>query len=362
MASRLKKRVSTHAHPWQIGRLVWQRVRPPAILFVAIFLVVSLGVWLLERDAPDTKVVTFLDAVWLNICTVSTVGYGDTFPVTTPGRLVMGLFILFTLTTIGFFLTALNEAVIEVKKMEENGLLGTDMREHIIVCGFSPVARTAIEELLTVGRNVAVICDNAEDFPRAQAFGPRANYFVTSGELTQDILRQRLNAETASTAVIATEDDTANIVAALNIRAINPSVRVVVAVKTEALRQTLIASGVTYVASPFELSGRLVASAAFEPEVARFIDDISSGIGGYDVQQYSAMAFEGRTIVEVRKLLVEVEGPLLVGIARWEEGAFQLLPHPPRDLVIGKRDHLLVLANEEHIAIMKAEFNLTQGR
>ncbi len=364
MASKLLQRVLPRVkmHPWRISRLVWRRASRPLFLFSAVFLAVSVAVWLLERGAPETQVETFFDAVWLNVCTVSTVGYGDSFPVTAAGRVVMGVFILFTLTTIGFFLTALNEAVIEVKNMEEKGLLGTDMEGHIVVCGFSPVARTAIEELLAVGRDVAVICENAEDFPKAQQYGPRPNYFVTTGELSQEVLRDRLNAGKAYAAVIATADDTANIVASLNVRALNASTRIVVAVGTEALRQTLIDSGVTYVASPYELSGRLVASAAFEPDVARFIDDISSGLAGYDVQQYPARAFQGRTIKEVRQRLIEVDGPLLVGLARWSEGKYELLPHPPQDLELDGRDHILVLANDEHVRRMREEFDLVQGR
>ena len=51
----------------------------------------------------------------------------------------------------------------------------------------------------------------------------------------------------------------------INVRSVNVNCRVIVYIKREELRQTLHASGVTYVASPFELSGRLIASAAFEP-------------------------------------------------------------------------------------------------
>lgn len=346
----------------QLGKLLWRRVRKTGLLFGSSFVIVSLVVWLLERNAEGTHIVTLLDAMWLNVCTISTVGYGDTFPITTSGRIVMGAFILFTLVTIGFLLTAVNEAVIEVKRMEERGLLGTVMTDHIVVCGFGPVARTAIDELLAAGRDVAVICEEPDDFEKAQRLGPRANYFVTTGELNQEILKERLNAEQAYAGVVATRDDTVNIVASLNMQAVNPKMRIVVAVKTEAIRQTLVASGVTYVASPFELSGRLVASAAFEPDVARFIDDITSGIGGSDVQQYSAEPFAGKTVRDVRQALVDDDGPLLVAVAKWTEGSFEILSHPPKDLKLDKRDHLIVLANDDQLEHMREKFDVHQGR
>lgn len=41
-----------------------------------------------ERDAPEANITTFGDALWWASTTVTTVGYGDRFPVTGEGRLV----------------------------------------------------------------------------------------------------------------------------------------------------------------------------------------------------------------------------------------------------------------------------------
>ena len=41
-----------------------------------------------ERSAPDASITTFGEAVWWTITTISTVGYGDRYPVTVEGRLV----------------------------------------------------------------------------------------------------------------------------------------------------------------------------------------------------------------------------------------------------------------------------------
>ncbi|MGD9527784.1 potassium channel family protein [Pseudonocardia sp.] len=41
-----------------------------------------------ERSAPDSSITTFGDALWWTITTISTVGYGDRYPVTAEGRVV----------------------------------------------------------------------------------------------------------------------------------------------------------------------------------------------------------------------------------------------------------------------------------
>jgi voltage-gated potassium channel len=332
-------------------------------LFLVVFIIVTAAVYFLEKDAPETNVSSIGDAVWFTIVTLSTVGYGDIYPVTTAGRWLTGGFILFTLTAIGFLLTAISETVIEVKQMEENGLIGTKMTGHVVVVGYGPVARTAVEELLAAGRQVALVCERADEIQEARRHGKRDILFVTSGDIDQEILVDRLNAPAAETAVIATEDDTKNIIASLNMQAVNATMRIIVAVKTEALRKTLIASGVTYVASPFELSGRLVASAAFEPEVAKFVEDVTSGVDeGFDLHQYGADPFDGQKVKEVRKQLEETDGPLLVAVARYKDGSFEMLPHPSSELVLDARDQVIVLANAKQAARMASAFGVEQGR
>ncbi|WP_207391377.1 potassium channel family protein [Streptomonospora litoralis] len=63
----------------------------------AAFLVVfcaALAVLDAERGAPDALIQTFPQALWWAATTVTTVGYGDLYPVTASGRLVAG--VLFT--------------------------------------------------------------------------------------------------------------------------------------------------------------------------------------------------------------------------------------------------------------------------
>lgn len=50
--------------------------------------VASLAVLDAERDAPNATITDFGEAVWWTLTTISTVGYGDRFPVTLGGRLV----------------------------------------------------------------------------------------------------------------------------------------------------------------------------------------------------------------------------------------------------------------------------------
>lgn len=61
----------------------------------------SLAVLDAERGVPDANITTFGDALWWSTTTVTTVGYGDRYPVTTPGRLVAVALMLVGIALVG---------------------------------------------------------------------------------------------------------------------------------------------------------------------------------------------------------------------------------------------------------------------
>jgi voltage-gated potassium channel len=69
----------------------------PLIIYTA-----SLSILEAERDAVGANITTFGDALWWSVVTVTTVGYGDSFPITSEGRTV-GTFLIFV--GIGLFST-----------------------------------------------------------------------------------------------------------------------------------------------------------------------------------------------------------------------------------------------------------------
>jgi voltage-gated potassium channel Kch len=63
----------------------------------------SLVMLYLEQDAPGANITTASDAIWYTIVTISTVGYGDRFPVTDVGRLWGSMIIIVGVGIFGTF-------------------------------------------------------------------------------------------------------------------------------------------------------------------------------------------------------------------------------------------------------------------
>ena len=70
---------------------------PLVLTGAAVLMIIIMGAAVLdiERSAPGSNIHTPMDALWWGLVTITTIGYGDKFPVTTEGRLVAGILIIF---------------------------------------------------------------------------------------------------------------------------------------------------------------------------------------------------------------------------------------------------------------------------
>lgn len=74
------------------------------LILLAVYLVVLCLLTLTERSSPEASIRTFGDALWYSLVTMSTVGYGDLYPVTPLGRFLGTLFILLSLGLFAFLM------------------------------------------------------------------------------------------------------------------------------------------------------------------------------------------------------------------------------------------------------------------
>jgi voltage-gated potassium channel len=91
------------------------------VLFVA-----SLAVLDAERGAKGATITTFGDAAWWAMTTVTTVGYGDRYPITGEGRLVAGGLMLAGIALLGIVTASFASWLLDkVREVEEHGQAAT---------------------------------------------------------------------------------------------------------------------------------------------------------------------------------------------------------------------------------------------
>jgi voltage-gated potassium channel len=120
-------------------------------ILLAVLVLTTCGALVLqfESKSPDANITTGGDAIWYSIVTITTVGYGDFYPVTTAGR-VTGMFIMFAgVGIIGALASILASLLVGGSSAEEE--------EPAVPAAAAPPAAGVQEELKSVKEELAAM-------------------------------------------------------------------------------------------------------------------------------------------------------------------------------------------------------------
>ena len=73
----------------------------------------AIGLYLVEGNIPESKITNIGDAFWWAIVTVTTVGYGDVYPVTAEGKIIASILMIFGIAILGVLISTLGASFIE---------------------------------------------------------------------------------------------------------------------------------------------------------------------------------------------------------------------------------------------------------
>lgn len=107
------------------------------------------------------------DALWWSITTLSTVGYGDLFPITTGGRVVAAATMALGVGILGTFGGTIATMFLDFREQGRKGLRALSLKDHLLVLGWSEKARVAIHEFCAdpryVDTKIVIVADLEEN-------------------------------------------------------------------------------------------------------------------------------------------------------------------------------------------------------
>ncbi len=312
-----------------------------ALYLLAGYAIAALLVFLAESGNEAGSIQSYPHALWYTLVTASTVGYGDMYPVSTAGRIIGGAIIITSVGFIGFVIGKFGELALESNRRKFLGMDGTDFTDHYVIIGWNDLSRTVIKEMLVAGFRVAVLTQEEKDIAEMRSvFTDPRYFFVGFGLYQDDAAFDRLNIAKAAGAVLLTGDDTTTLVTVLHLKQLNPSLKITAYIINSQLKRTIENAGVNYVISPSEVLGRLIASAAFEPDVSIFMEAILSATTGdedMDLQEFCLHgdhAIAGKTFAEAYNILIENTGAQLLSYSRKNNGMWDIVRGHASDHVL----------------------------
>ncbi len=345
------------------GFRFWQRV----VLLVLIWgLLVVLLAWT-ERGHADSPIRSVGDALWYSLVTLTTVGYGDKYPVGTIGKAIGAVFLLGSLGVLGVLVYKVSEHISDIRERRRMGHNGTSFTRHVLVVGWDDFARSVVQQLVNADLRVAIVTDAKDDVDLIYEQFPKESVFVLFADLKDSLALEKAGIQEAGMVFPNLKTDTDKLVTLLNIKQKYPHAEFVVALDNEELRGTFRTAGVTFVLSRGEIAAKMIASYIFEPDVAEYEADLLASAkeaDEYDIQQFLVIPenpYVGRTYGEAFADLKQKHNAVLIGITKDVDGDRTLIKLPTDDVPIEAGDYLLMIVNGATEGAISKLFGTTEG-
>ena len=214
-----------------------------------------------------------LEALYMTLTTVTTVGFGEVHPLSPAGRIFTMVVIVLGVGSAAYLLGRLAEYVIanelgEGLERRRRRHLVEHLSGHYIVCGYGRVGRQAAHEFAAI--HVPLVVVDAD--PAAIAAATEAGHPCVEGDATSDEVLAQAGIDRARGLLTTLDNDAENLYVVLSARDRRPDLMIVARADLEQSEGKMLRAGANRVLSPSLLGGRRMAALALRPAVVQFLD------------------------------------------------------------------------------------------
>ena len=320
-----------------------RRIIVAAILLAAIIAFGTIGYMAVERWRP-------LDALYMTVTAVSTVGFGEVHPLSDAGRLFTIVLVILGVGVIGFSLGTFIDFLLEghLRGILEGRRMSKQIESldnHTIVAGLGRVGTVVARELAASGAPFVVVDTDQDREDDARLAG----WPFVMGDATEEETLRAAGIERAAALITVLDQDAENLFVTVTARALNPSIFVVARSSHESSESKLINAGANRVITPNVIGGRRMASLVLQPFVSDYLDLVTHGGDiEYQLEQITVAEASPMAGLSIRDTLLRDRYGVFILAVRTPDG--QVDTNPAAARVIEAGDHLVVLGTRQQIA------------
>lgn len=323
-------------------------------LFSKIYYFIGLILFIMVGGTAGYMVIEgwdIVDALYMTIITISTVGFSEVAPLSVYGKLFTGFLIFSSFGTFAFAITSITRYLVggeyrrylkEYKVMKET----SKMRDHVIICGFGRVGLQVASDLDASGTEFVII---EKDEEVISEWSSHEEYLFLRGDGTNDETLLHAGVQNARAIIVCMPHDADNIYVVLAAREQNSKILIVSRASQNMAVSKLKMAGANNVIMPDSIGGSHMASLIANPDVMEFLDIIrvlgnrGANIGTITYEELPE-EFKGKTIGELESR--EITGVTIIGYKQ-PDGEYRINPIP--SVMVEPGSKIFVLGNTDQI-------------
>jgi voltage-gated potassium channel len=320
----------------------------PIFILAGLVIIGTIGYKLIDNYS-------WVNAFYMTIITIATVGYGEVEPLSVQGKMFTAFLIITSFGTFAYAASSVTKFVMdgeinEFFKQRRKKKVLDQLTDHIIICGYGRNGRQAAQVFKKYSKRFVVI-EASETVTRS--VDHKYKELFISGDATTDEILLRAGVQKAKALITTLPDDADNLFICLTARNLNPKLTIISRASEDSSDAKLRIAGADNVIMPDKIGGAHMASLVMKPDVIEFIDFIT-GQGG-DSINLEEFSYENLPEALKNKTIKDLEirnstGANIVGF-RTAEGQYVVNPSPDTKLIPNAK--LFVLGTGDQIAKLK---------
>ena len=293
----------------------------------------------------------FVDAFYMTVITVSTVGLSMGEPLSQEGRLFTSFLIIFSISLYAYAISILTSYFIDgelklfLKKYKVEKQINK-LSGHTIICGYGRNGKEAVRKLQAHKKKFVVIESNQLRVAKLKETG----LLFVEGDATFDTVIQKANIKHAQALITTLPNDADNVFIVLSAREQNSDLTIISRASEQKSDSKLKKAGADNVIMPDKVGGSHMASLVITPDVVEFLDNISvEGTGDINLEEITVSDFPEHTSV---KTLRDIEAHYKTGctVIGFKTNNGDYIVNPGADTLLESNSKLFVLGNPEQIS------------
>jgi voltage-gated potassium channel len=325
------------------------------VLLIFVVFVGGLAIYILEQTQNE-HINSLFDALYWSFITITTVGYGDISPVTTPGKVVSFVIVIMGIVIISFatsvIVSAFSEKLDELKEDRVADTL-TNHKEFLIVCGYGQIAKFFLNEIRK--SNIAYIILD-KDCHSAQEARNDGHDAICANASRYEVLKRFYNSDSKVTVLALAGSDIENIYISLNAKSVSKDISVIARASSNKLISRYKRAGADRVILPYDIASSMLVASIIYPTMYKAINAI---LNFKDVATIDEIFITPESLIlglSIEEIGFSNYNLTILGVQSGARGEFKF--NPPKSYILKENDIVVALGHKLSISHFKKNFNI----
>ncbi len=330
----------------------FSKLRYSLALFILVLVIGVIGYMYFTNS-------NFVNAFYMTVITMSTVGFGEVKPLSPEGKLFTIFIILVSIYVYGYTVSALTEYFagenflkrLKYKRVQKQI---KKLSNHTVVCGYGRNGQQAVKKLRDFHMPCVVIEKEEEFIHLLQENG----ILYVEGDATDDEVLKEAGVESATGLISALRSDSDNLYVVLSAKQLNKNLKVISRASDKESGKKLIIAGADNTAVPDRIGGEYMASLLVTPDLVEFVDCLTFS-QGEDAANLSEIAVNDLPKEYIKKTILDLDlrkktGCSVIGF-KTPDGKYVV--NPEANTLLLPNSFLIVLGKPYQVTKLKTLFD-----